>query len=136
MMVVIVAMTMDLIFGWRKAKVRGEARTSYAFSRTITKFALYEGVMIIAGGIDTLIHFVWGMFMPNFIYNVPCIAILIAITLSFVEIWSMKENAEEKTKRNISQVINFAEKHLSKDQVINILAEAIKRAGDKDTDNI
>ena len=132
MVVVIIAMLMDLIFGWRKAKMRGEARTSYAFSRTITKFALYEGVMIIAGGMDTLIHFVWNMFLPDMLYSVPCIAVLIAITLCSVEIWSMKENAEEKTKRNLSQVINFAEKHLSKEQVISILADAIRKAGDKD----
>lgn len=135
MIVVIIAMLMDLLFGWRKAKMRGEARTSYAFSRTITKFALYEGVMIIAGGMDTLIYFVWNMFLPDMLYCVPCIAILVAITLCSVEIWSMKENAEEKTKRNLSQVINFAEKHLSKEQVISILADAIRKAGNKDEED-
>jgi hypothetical protein len=62
MVVVIMAMCMDATFGWRKAKLRGEARTSYLFSRSITKFALYEEVLFISAGIDTLIHFVWAQF--------------------------------------------------------------------------
>ena len=134
MLVIIIAMTMDCIFGYRKAKLRGENRNSYLFSRSITKFALYEGVMIIAGGIDTLIHFVWYMFIPQINYCVPCVASMVAITLCAVEIWSMKEKAEEKTKRNLSQVIKLAEKYLTREQLTNILAESIRKAGEKDRD--
>lgn len=88
MVIVIVAIGMDLMFGWRKAKIRGEARTSYAFSRTITKFALYEGVLLICLGIDTLIHFAWAMFAET-VYCVPLVSCLCAIVLCIVEIWSM-----------------------------------------------
>lgn len=41
MLIIIMAMAMDAVFGWRKAKLRSEARTSYLFSRSITKFAFY-----------------------------------------------------------------------------------------------
>lgn len=36
MIAVVVAMCMDAMYGWRKAKLRNEARTSYLFSRSIT----------------------------------------------------------------------------------------------------
>ena len=64
MIAVVVAMCMDAMYGWRKAKERGEARTSYLFSRSINKFALYEGVMFISAMIDTLIHFVQSIDYP------------------------------------------------------------------------
>ena len=44
-----VAMGADLVSGWRKAKLRGEAHTSYAFSRTLSKFLLYMGILIVGG---------------------------------------------------------------------------------------
>ena len=47
MLAVLVAMGSDLCFGWRKAKMRGEARTSYAFSRSFSKFLLYIKLTVI-----------------------------------------------------------------------------------------
>lgn len=38
---VVLAMSADLVSGWRKAEVRGEVHTSYAFSRTLTKSLIY-----------------------------------------------------------------------------------------------
>ena len=105
MCVVIGAMSMDATFGWRKAKLRGEARTSYLFSRSITKFALYEGVLFISAGIDTLIHFVWAQFNTSTVHCVPLASILVAITLCIVEIWSMREKADEKTRNNVNHAI-------------------------------
>lgn len=128
MIVVMVAMAMDLIYGWRKATLRGEAHTSYAFSRTITKFLLYEGALTITCGMDTLVHFVWDMFVPSILYCVPCVSIIISMVLCSVEIWSMRENADDKTKRGVSNVIELAEKHLNKEQITEMLAEAIRRA--------
>lgn len=92
---VIIAMMADLCFGWRKAKIRGEERTSYAFSRTFTKFLLYMGIMIVTGCIDLLIHFV--LYMFGYCYFVPVLAIGAAIGLCLTEIWSMKEKAAGQT---------------------------------------
>ena len=134
MIIVIIAIGMDLAFGWRKAKLRGDARTSYAFSRTITKFALYEGVMLIACGIDTLIHFVWSMF-NNTIYSVPLASSLIAIVLCIVEIWSMKEKADEKTRNNLHNAIKIVTEALPRDQVIDILKTMITETRNGDESN-
>ena len=130
MCVVIGAMCMDAMFGWRKAKLRGEARTSYLFSRSITKFALYEGVLFISAGIDTLIHFVWAQFSSTTIHCVPLASILVAITLCIVEIWSMREKAEEKTRSNFNHAIKVVADVLQKEQAVEIAKHIIDKAAD------
>ena len=131
MCVVIGAMCMDAAFGWRKAKLRGEARTSYLFSRSITKFALYEGVLFISAGIDTLIHFVWAQFSSS-VHCVPLASILVAITLCIVEIWSMREKAEEKTRNNFNHAIKVVADVLQKEQAVDIAKHIIDKAAEKD----
>lgn len=126
MLAVLVAMGSDLCFGWRKAKMRGEARTSYAFSRSFSKFLLYMGMMIVSGCIDMLIHFV--MYMFKVYYYVPVVAIAIAIVLCVTEIWSMKEKADEKTRNSIKNAIDLVQKTLTHDQIVAVLAEAMRQA--------
>jgi hypothetical protein len=132
MIVVIGAMCMDAAFGWRKAKLRGEARTSYLFSRSITKFALYEGVLFISAGIDTLIHFVWAQFSQNSAYCVPIASSLVAITLCIVEIWSMREKAEEKTRNNINHAIKVVADAISREEAVDIAKHIIDKNVEKD----
>ena len=132
MCVVIGAMCMDAMFGWRKAKLRGEARTSYLFSRSITKFALYEGVLFISAGIDTLIHFVWAQFNSSTVHCVPLASILVAITLCIVEIWSMREKAEEKTRSNFNHAIKVVTDVLQKEQAVEIAKHIIDKAAEND----
>ena len=135
MLVVIIAMAMDASFGWRKAKERGEARTSYLFSRSITKFALYEGVLFISAGIDTLIHFVWAQFSPTTAYCVPLASILVAITLCIVEIWSMREKAEEKTRQNINHAIRVVADAMQREQAMEIAKHIIDKSVGKEGDD-
>jgi hypothetical protein len=132
MVVVIGAMCMDAAFGWRKAKLRGEARTSYLFSRSITKFALYEGVMFISAGIDTLIHFVWAQFSDSSVYCVPIASSIVAITLCIVEIWSMREKAEEKTRNNFNHAIKVVADVLQREQSVEIAKHIIDKANERD----
>lgn len=131
MVVVIGAMSMDAAFGWRKAKLRGEARTSYLFSRSITKFALYEGVLFISAGIDTLIHFVWAQFSSTSVYCVPIASSLVAITLCIVEIWSMREKAEEKTRNNINHAIKVVADAISREEAVDIAKHIIDKNSEK-----
>ena len=131
MCVVIGAMCMDAAFGWRKAKLRGEARTSYLFSRSITKFALYEGVLFISAGIDTLIHFVWAQFSTSTVHCVPLASILVAITLCIVEIWSMREKAEEKTRNNINHAIKVVADAISREEAVDIAKHIIDKASEE-----
>lgn len=130
MLVVIGAMAMDAMFGWRKAKERGEARTSYLFSRSINKFALYEGVLFISAGIDTLIHFVWAQFNTTSVHCVPLASILVSVTLCIVEIWSMREKADEKTRSNVNHAIKVVAEAMQKEQAVEIAKHIIDKASE------
>lgn len=92
MVAVIVAMGVDFVSGWRKATLRGDEKTSYAASRTLTKFLIYEGILLIGVCIDTMIHFVWAMLMDGS-YFVPLMTIAWGIILCIVAI---KQNGEAK----------------------------------------
>lgn len=131
-MVVLFAMTIDLIFGWRKAKQRGEAHTSYALSRSINKFLLYEGSVLIATGIDTLLNLanLWDAVGLAF-SGIPVVAIVIGIFLCTVELLSMRENAEDKVRKNFDKVAHAATKVIDKDTIVDLLAEAIKKSKEK-----
>lgn len=131
-MVVLFAMTIDLIFGWRKAKQRGEAHTSYALSRSINKFLLYEGSVLIATGIDTLLNLanLWDVIGLAF-GGIPVVAIVIGIFLCTVELLSMRENAEDKVRKNFDKVAHAATKVIDKDTIVDLLAEAIKKSKEK-----
>lgn len=122
MVLTMVAMAVDLAFGWRKAKERGDAHTSYAFSRTITKFILYEGCIIVGACVDVLLH----LSVPEFgvSYNVPFGAFFIAIVLCCTEIWSMREKADEKTRNRINQAATMLVKAIGKEQLVKMIAEA------------
>ena len=131
-MVVLFAMTIDLIYGWRKAKQRGEAHTSYALSRSINKFLLYEGSVLIATGIDTLLNLanLWDVIGLAF-GGIPVVAIVIGIFLCTVELLSMRENAEDKVRKNFDKVAHAATKVIDKDTIVDLLAEAIKKSKEK-----
>lgn len=128
-LLVIVAIVADLCFGWRKAKLRGEARTSYAFSRTFSKFLLYMGMVIVSGCIDVLMHFV--LYMFGIVYYVPIVACGISIVLCGTEIWSMKEKADKKTRNSMNNAIDLIQKTLAHEQVVALLSEALKQANIK-----
>lgn len=124
---VVVAIASDLVSGWRKAKVRGEAHSSYAFSRTLSKFLLYMGLITVCGCIDLLVHFVVWMF--NYCYMVPVASMGMGVVLCITEIWSIREKADEKTRNSIKNAIDLVQKTLTHDQIVDLLAEALKKAG-------
>lgn len=130
MLLVIVAMAVDLVSGVRKAKQRGEARTSYGLSRTFNKFLIYEGMLIICACIDALIHFVVYMTTES-VYLVPIVTCLIGIVLCACEGWSVYEKAEDKQRRKMAEVATAAAALVDKDTLTEIVSEAIKRAAER-----
>lgn len=120
MIIVVVAMGVDFVSGWRKAKIRGEERTSYAASRTLTKFLIYEGILIIGCCMDIIVHFAWLMFVES-IYYVPLITIIFGFILCLVEAWSVQEKAEEKQRKRMDEAAAALAKILDKDTVLELL---------------
>lgn len=126
MVIVIVAMAVDLVSGWRKAKQRGEERTSYLFSRSLTKFLIYEGILLISCCIDTLVHFAWLQFSESS-YVTPLATILMAVVLCVVEGWSVREKAEEKTRHRIDKAMSLIIDAIGKDKTAELISEMLKK---------
>lgn len=132
MVAVIVAMGVDFVSGWRKAKIRGDEHTSYAASRTLTKFLIYEGMLLIGVCMDTMIHFAWAMFMDG-AYYVPLATISIGIILCVVEIWSVREKADHKQRKRMDEAAAALAQILDKDTVLEVLKARMKAEADLGT---
>lgn len=127
MILTLVAMGIDLAFGWKKAKERGDAHTSYAFSRSISKFLYYEGSIIVGSFVDAMLYYGVPKFGLMERYDVPLFAFFIAIVLCCTEIWSMREKADEKTRNRVNEVVTTIVKGIGKDELARMLAEHLKK---------
>ena len=121
---VILSMILDLISGLYKARQRGELRSSYGLSRTVSKFILYSGSVIIALMIDVMIHysrlFVLMHLQP--IVGVPIVTCLMSIFLCVIEFLSLREKAEEKTRKDMDRVAHILIDAVGRDRLREILA--------------
>ena len=131
MITVIIAMGVDFISGWRKAKIRGDEHTSYAASRTLTKFLIYEGIVLIGVCMDTMVHFAWYMFMAS-VYVVPLLAIAFGIVLCLVEAWSVKEKADKKQRKRMDEAAAALAKVLDKETLLELLRGQVRTTKPKD----
>lgn len=129
MIVVLMAMIVDLISGLRKAKVRGEYRSSEALKRTFTKFITYEGGMIIALCFDILIHMsrLVQLFGLDVIYGVPVISCLVGAFLCVVEFISVREKAEQKTKKQMYDAAKLLNTMLQNDNLKDVFRIAMEQ---------
>lgn len=103
--IVFFAMMIDLASGLNKAKQRGEIRSSWGLKRTLSKFIMYEGGMMIAFGVDALLYFskLFELFHLSVIVGVPVVTCLIGIFLLVVEFMSIREKSDKKTKKDFSE---------------------------------
>lgn len=133
-LVILMAMSVDLACGIRKAKIRGEYTNSTALSRSVTKFITYEGGLLIATGVDLLIHLgkFWEIFGLDVMMGIPLVTIVIGIFVCSVEWISIREKADEKTKKEMKQAAIIAGKvaasMLNKDELSEALTQAIINA--------
>ena len=97
----------DLWSGVRKAKVRGEVRSSYMYKKTIDKIARYYNAMIALTVIDCMQ--MGGMWYLDGYYSwsvpiFPIVTLLGALGISLVELKSIYEKADEKVKGDYQDV--------------------------------
>lgn len=132
-LIVLGAMIIDLGSGLYKAKQRNEIRSSWGLKRTLSKFIMYEGGMMIAAGVDILIHLsrLFVLFHLDAVQGVPLITCLVGIFLLIVEFLSVRERADEKTKTEMSRVAELAAKMVNKEELVEALTQAIVNANKK-----
>lgn len=129
MLVVLFAMSVDLVSGIRKAKLRGELRTSTALKRTLNKFVYYQGGMLIAFGVDVLIHMsnLLHLFGLRAIYGVPVVTCLVGVFLLVVEFISVREKYDTKTKKEMQDAANFIAKLVENDNMREALKAVLEQ---------
>lgn len=129
MLLVLLAMIIDLGAGLYKAKQRGELRTSEALRRTLSKFISYEGGLAIAVMVDVLISFakffeLLGLLKMS---SVPVVTILVGIFLLIVEFMSVREKADQKTKKQQKEAAELIGKILTKEDIAAVLQFIVSR---------
>lgn len=126
-LVVVLAMVVDLLCGLHKARLRGERRTSDGLRRSVGKFVAYMGSMLLAAGIDVLLHLSRLLLLTGFpmLYGLPLLTCLMGIFLLLVEIVSIRERADEKVGREMDEAVRALRRAARK-----VRHEAAKR--DKD----
>ena len=133
MVIVMLAMVVDLVSGINKAKANGQMRTSWGLKRTLSKFIMYEGSMLIAGGVDVLMHtsHLYELFHLEAISGVPFITCLVGAFLCIVEFLSVRESADVKTQKEMSDTARMLGQLLSKEELASAIKDAIKEAKKK-----
>ena len=128
-LIVIMAMIIDLISGLYKAHLRGDVRRSEMLKRTGYKFLVYVGSMLIATGVDVMIHMckVFTLIHVDLLTDVPPVTMIMGVFWCFVEFLSVREKADEKVHSNISKAEKIIEKYATKEELVSILAEALKQ---------
>jgi Holin family. len=132
---VFVAICVDLISGYSKAKQRGDARTSYGLKRTVSKFTLYYSCLLFAFMIDVIIMYILAAFNTP-IPAIPYITLVGSAYLLYVEARSVMEKAEDKEKirlsRNLDELLTFIE---NKEDVIKAISETVRKIKEKEESN-
>lgn len=138
--VVFLAIIIDLASGMYKAWYRKEKWKSDYLKRTGFKFVLYHGCLLIATLIDLLIHFskLYQWFGWDIVYGLPLITIAVAIFWCVVEFLSVREKADDKVHSEIARAERLAKQVFSKEEMVEILAEAMRRSvlGDKTKETV
>lgn len=120
------AMSLDLAFGWRKAKKRGEARTSYGLRRTVTKGVQYFALLFFMFMFDCII---------GFFTLLPVATFFGTLFILFVESKSVFEKAHDKDKRRMSKSLEELVTLLeNRDDLIKGISKIVKKEsqGNKD----
>ena len=113
-----VAVSVDLLTGYRKAKQRKEARTSYGLRRTVDKSLRYYSLMIIAFLFDCIIMF---------FLNYPVATFIFAAFLFAIELKSIWEKADAKIKKNeVEMMREIAELLKNREDLVGKVLEIIK----------
>lgn len=122
---VLLAILADLWSGVRKAKQRGEARTSFGFRRTVDKLSRYYNLLLVLTIIDAMqIVGIWYL-DKYYQFNIPLlpvITIIGALGIGFIELKSIYEKAEDKEFRKVAKLAGTI---LSNKDDVKVVTEAI-----------
>lgn len=126
---------LDLWAGIRKAKARGEYRSSYGLRKTVDKISKYFNMIFVVTAIDAVQMLAVYMLNQQEQYNLPLIPILTfvgAIFVGFIELKSIYENSEAKDKAKINEVAKLAGQIVKDHDTQDVVAALIEYLKDKE----
>ena len=120
---VVIAIMLDLASGLRKAKLMGEARSSYAYERTTTKLMRNGSVVLIMAMIDLMLFFghLWEIIGLDLLANVPVVTFIASAWMCFVQAESIREKAEDKAERKSAATLKQLADVLTTEQIQALL---------------
>jgi hypothetical protein len=131
-LVIILAMSVDFAAGYHKAKLRGEERNSLGLKRTVSKFILYIGSVLIASGVDLIFYVCgfWKVIHFSALSTVPVVTSAVSIFICVIEIRSVWEKAEKKHQQEALQAAKAIVKLMNKDSIGERLEEVLENVKD------
>jgi phage-related holin len=133
--IVLFAIIADLVSGVRKARRRGDARTSYGYKKTVDKITRYYNMLFVVSLIDAILV----ISRVHFLLHIPVLPYFTAagaLALCLIELKSIYEKAEDKVKTQIEEVGSFAGSLIkNRSDMEAILSEIAKYLKDKKDDN-
>ena len=103
---VLVAIIVDLASGWSKAKRLGQARTSKALKRTVSKINSYYSCLLLLSMVDVVLYMI-NIWERVGIPELPYFAGVGTVLLLFIELRSVYENRSfnDPTTPDVDEVI-------------------------------
>jgi lysylphosphatidylglycerol synthetase-like protein (DUF2156 family) len=137
---VFVVVMLDLWSGVRKAKKRGEFRSSAGYRRTVEKLAKYYNLIFAFTVTDLMqMGFLWQHNTDNAAHLplLPLITICGALFICLIEIKSIFEASDKKTRaqyRDAAELVAEILKHKDKAEAVMTILNGKKETNDEDTD--
>jgi hypothetical protein len=129
---VLAVIFLDLWAGVRKAKIRGEYRSSFGLRKTVEKIGKYYNMIFVITVIDAMQMIAIAQINPQINVNLPILPILTfvgSIFVGFIELKSVYEKAEDKEKAEIAQTAKIVGKviaDISTQELASKVAEYLK----------
>ncbi|WP_165045125.1 phage holin family protein [Dysgonomonas sp. ZJ709] len=135
-LIVAIAIIIDLFSGVRKAKERGEMRTSVGFRQTVTKVVQYYAFLAFAFLFDCMLMLILSAFGVEEVRVLPFSSIAACCFLVFIEWKSFMEKANDKYKKQFNRsVSDLATLLENREDLLHGLVEIIKKQTEKQKQN-
>ena len=133
---VVIAIMLDLASGLRKAKLLGEARSSYAYERTTTKLMRNGSVVLIMAMIDVMLFFghLWEIIGLNVLSHVPVVTFIASAWMCFVQAVSIREKAEDKAERKSAETLKQLAEVMTTEQLQALLSKVQDKGSESSGD--
>ena len=133
---IFIVVLLDLWSGIRKARQRGEYRSSYGLRKTVEKLAKYFNMMLVLSVIDAMQMLAVYDLNPQISFRIPIFPILTvagAIFVGIIELKSIYEKADQKDKGKYQDAARLVKEFASNKEarsIINSIAEYLKKDND------